>query len=160
LKNSWDLSAGIFISMILQTPQKIKNQKPNQSKSIRMRKKEAGPHSLTHSHDDDTNLTSFCFLFFLIVVVSIQKIFFQIFNFFFFGYVAGFIKKGKIRKPPQKKKQKQTNKQTKKCNHVRLLSAFNFQLFFFGRGDGDGVFLMIMIKMMKCSNAQEEENKL
>jgi len=76
-----------FISTILQTPQIIKNQKPNQSKSIRKRNKEAamnnGPHSLTHSHDDDANLTSLCFLFFLIVVVSIQKIFFQIFNFFF-----------------------------------------------------------------------------
>jgi len=41
-----------------------------------------------------------------------------------------------------------------------MLDCFQLStLFFLGREDGDGVFLMIMIKMMKCSNAQEE-NKL
>jgi hypothetical protein len=42
-----------------------------------------------------------------------------------------------------------------------MLDCFQLATFFFfwGRGDGDGVFPRIMIKMMKCSNAQEE-NKL
>jgi hypothetical protein len=87
-------------------------------------------HSLTHSHDDDTTLTSLCFLFFLIVIVSIQKIFFQIFKKLF--WVGSWIhEEGKNKKTPKKK----TKTKTKKCRLAFSfqLSTFNF-FFFFGKG--------------------------